>query len=260
MLPTHTKYEKPSARSEKIRSDILITEQFPDISRTKAAALIMAGKLYVGEKRVDKPGEMLSADTTLTLRESDNPYVSRGGLKLEKAVKLWDINLSDKTCLDIGASTGGFTHCMLTHGAASVYAVDVGYGQLDYKLRTDERVVNLERTNFRHIESEQLPKPIDFASIDVSFISLRLILPKLSEFLSENARVVALVKPQFEAGRENVGKGGIVRDEAVRQQVLADIKQFAAENGYTVLDSTESPILGAKGNKEFLLLLEKEQK
>ena len=241
--------------NEKARADVLITEQFPDISRTKAAALIMAGKLYVGEKRIDKPGEMLSTDTTLTLRESDNPYVSRGGLKLEKAVKLWDINLSDKTCLDIGASTGGFTHCMLTHGATSVYAVDVGYGQLDYKLRTDERVVNLERTNFRHITVEQLPKPVDFASIDVSFISLRLILPKLSEFLSKKAHVVALVKPQFEAGRENVGKGGIVRDEAVRQQVLADIKQFAAENGYTVLDSTESPILGAKGNKEFLLLL-----
>ena len=219
----------------------------------------MAGKLYVGEKRIDKPGEMLKPETVLTLRESDNPYVSRGGLKLEKAVKLWDINLSDKTCLDIGASTGGFTHCMLTHGAAQVYAVDVGYGQLDYKLRIDERVVNLERTNFRHITTDILPKPIQFASIDVSFISLRLILPKLLEFLSENAQVVALVKPQFEAGRENVGKGGIVRDEDVRQKVLSDMKEFAAEGGYTVLDSTESPILGAKGNKEFLLFLEKQE-
>jgi len=256
MFSEQSKYAKPAGAT---RADILITEQFPDISRTKASALIMAGKLYVGEKRIDKPGEMLKPETVLTLRESDNPYVSRGGLKLEKAVKLWDINLSDKTCLDIGASTGGFTHCMLTHGAASVYAVDVGYGQLDYKLRIDERVVNLERTNFRHITTDTLPKPIQFASIDVSFISLRLILPKLLEFLSENAQVVALVKPQFEAGRENVGKGGIVRDEDVRQKVLNDMKEFAAEGGYTVLDSTESPILGAKGNKEFLLFLEKQE-
>ncbi|MBQ5686003.1 MAG: TlyA family RNA methyltransferase, partial [Clostridia bacterium] len=185
------------------------------------------------------------------------PYVSRGGFKLEKAMNEFGLTLEGKVCMDIGASTGGFTDCMLQNGAVKVYAIDVGYGQLVWKLRTDERVVNLERTNFRYVTEEQIPEPVDFASVDVSFISLRIILPVLRERLADGGQAVCLIKPQFEAGRENVGKKGVVRDKAVHRDVIETITTFALENGFTLLGLTFSPIKGPEGNIEYLMYLEK---
>ncbi len=204
----------------KKRLDVLLTERGLAESRQKAQAVIMAGQVYSGERRLDKAGLALEEDTPLEIRGQTLRYVSRGGLKLEKAMAAFPITLAGKTAADIGASTGGFTDCMLQNGAARVYAVDVGYGQLAWAIRNDPRVVCLERTNARYLTAEQIPEPLDFASIDVSFISLGLILPALRPLLKEEGEVAALVKPQFEAGREKVGKKGVVRDPAVHLEVL----------------------------------------
>ena len=226
-------------------------------SREKARALIMAGSVYVGGQKCDKPGTILPPDAPIEVRGSRLPYVSRGGLKLEKALKVFPIDLKGRTAMDIGASTGGFTDCMLQNGAAKVYAVDVGYGQLAWKLRTDPRVVVLERTNARYLTVEQVPEAVDFFSVDVAFISLRLILPVARGFLRDGGRAVCLIKPQFEAGREKVGKKGVVRDRNVHVQVIRELVDFARGNGFSVLGLTFSPIKGPEGNIEYLLYLEK---
>lgn len=224
-------------------------------SRTRAQALILAGRVYSGEVKIEKPGTKVHPDTSITVRQP-LPYVSRGGLKLEAALDRFHISPQGAVCLDVGASTGGFTDCLLKRGAAKVYAVDVGYGQLDWELRNDPRVTALERTNFRTIRSEILPHDMDLAVVDVSFISLKLIFPKLRLFLKPAATVVLLVKPQFEAGRGKVGKGGIVRDPEVREGALWAVLESAREEGLTLLGTMESPLKGAGGNIEFLVHME----
>ncbi len=236
----------------KKRLDVLMTERGLAESRQKAQALILAGAVSVDGRRVDKPGAAVADGAEIAVKRS-LAYVSRGGLKLEKALKLFPIGLAGSVCADIGASTGGFTDCMLQRGAAKVYAVDVGYGQLAWKLRTDERVICLERTNARYLTREQIPEALDFASVDVSFISLRLILPPLRALLRDGeSRVVCLVKPQFEAGRERVGKKGVVRDRAAHREVLADFFGNASAAGFAVDGLTWSPIRGPEGNIEYL--------
>jgi len=237
----------------KERLDVLLLEQGYFESREKAKAAIMAGLVLVGTERVDKAGTKVPRDAAITVKGSVHPYVSRGGLKLEKAIKHFGLQLQDQVMLDIGASTGGFTDCALQHGAALVYAVDVGYNQLDWSLRQDERVRVLERTNFRHMTADQLDGPTPgFASIDVSFISLKLILPVLADILLHGGHTVALIKPQFEAGREHVGKSGVIRDSAVHEQVLRDVLGMAREQGFELKGLTYSPITGGEGNIEFL--------
>ncbi|MBQ7681112.1 MAG: TlyA family RNA methyltransferase [Oscillibacter sp.] len=237
----------------KTRLDVRMTEAGLAESRQKAQALILAGLVTVDGKRVDKPGTQVADAAEIAVKQALCPYVSRGGLKLEKAMSAFPVNLSGAVCADIGASTGGFTDCMLQHGAAKVYAVDVGYGQLSWKLRTDARVVCLERTNARYLSREEVPVPLDFASVDVSFISLRLILPPLRALLrGDESRVVCLVKPQFEAGREKVGKKGVVRDRAVHREVLEQFLVNAAAAGFAVDGLTYSPIRGPEGNIEYL--------
>lgn len=236
----------------KLRLDVLMVEKGLAESRQKAQAIIMAGQVYHGEKRLDKAGMTLEEDTPLEVRGQTLRYVSRGGLKLEKAMRHFPIHLKGKTAADIGASTGGFTDCMLQNGAVKVYAVDVGYGQLAWSLRSDDRVVVLERTNARYLTHEEIPEVLDFASIDVSFISLKLILPPLRQLMGEEGEVVALIKPQFEAGREKVGKKGVVRDPAVHLEVLQNFTQHAAEAGFTVKGIDFSPIRGPEGNIEYL--------
>ena len=226
-------------------------------SRERGRALIMAGAVYVGGQKALKAGQPVKPGDVIEVRENINPYVSRGGLKLQKAMQSFPIRLTDCVCIDVGASTGGFTDCMLQNGAAKVYAVDVGYGQLAWKLRTDPRVINLERTNFRHCTAEQIPDPADFASVDVSFISLKIILPVLRTLLRDGAEAVCLIKPQFEAGRENVGKKGVVRDITVHEAVVRELTQFAAAAGFAVLGLTFSPIKGPEGNIEYLMYLRK---
>ena len=239
----------------KKRLDILVTERGLAESREKAKALIMAGQIYVDNQKADKPGDTFPEECRIESRGKGLPYVSRGGLKLEKAMEEFPITLEGKTCMDIGASTGGFTDCMLQNGAEKVYAVDVGYGQLAWKLRSDPRVVNLERTNVRGLTENEVGEPIDFASIDVSFISLKLVLPVVQRFLRPGAELVALVKPQFEAGRAEVGKNGVVRDASVHASVLREVAGFCAEIGLPPSGLTWSPIKGPKGNIEFLLWL-----
>ena len=241
----------------KKRLDILVTERGLAESREKAKALIMAGDVYVDQQKADKPGDLYPEEAPIEVRGKGLKYVSRGGLKLEKAMAEFPISLSGLVCMDVGASTGGFTDCMLQNGAKKVYAVDVGYGQLAWSLRTDPRVVNLERTNARYLSAEQVPEPIDFFSVDVSFISLSLILPAVRPLLAENARAVCLIKPQFEAGREKVGKKGVVRDPAVHQEVIEKILSFALDNGYSVLGLTFSPVKGPEGNIEYLAYLQR---
>ncbi|MBQ7547894.1 MAG: TlyA family RNA methyltransferase [Clostridia bacterium] len=226
-------------------------------SRERGRALIMAGVVYVGGQKALKAGQIVKSGDVIEVRENVNPFVSRGGLKLQKAMQTFPISLQNAICMDVGASTGGFTDCMLQSGAQKVYAIDVGYGQLAWKLRTDERVVNLERTNFRYCTREQVPDEIDFASVDVSFISLRIILPVLYALLRDAGEAVCLIKPQFEAGRENVGKKGVVRDEAVHEDVVRAITQFAADTGFLVAGLTFSPIKGPEGNIEYLMYLRK---
>ena len=238
--------------AEKTRLDLLLTERGLQESRQKAQATIMSGQVFVNCQRVDKPGTAVPNDAQIEIRGGTLPYVSRGGLKLEKAMAAFPISLQGAVCADIGASTGGFTDCMLQNGAVRVYAVDVGYGQLAWKLRSDPRVVCLERTNARYLTAEQIPEALDFASIDVSFISLKLILPAVCGLLKEAGQVACLVKPQFEAGREKVGKKGVVRDPEVHLEVLEAFLQHAKESGFTVIGITYSPIRGPEGNIEYL--------
>ena len=236
----------------KIRLDVAMTERGLAESRQKAQALIMAGEVYVDGQRTDKAGAPVSGESSIEVRGRALPYVSRGGLKLEKAMTCWPIRLQGAVCGDIGASTGGFTDCMLQNGAEKVYAVDVGYNQLDWKLRNHPRVVCLERTNARYLTREQIPEPLDFFSVDVSFISLNLILPAVRPLMKEGGSGVCLVKPQFEAGREKVGKKGVVRDPQVHLEVLERFLQHAAQGGFSVRDLTFSPIKGPEGNIEYL--------
>ena len=242
--------------AHKTRLDLLLVERGLAESRQKAQAAIMSGQVFVGGQRSDKPGTAIPDDAEIEVRGT-LPYVSRGGLKLEKAMASFPIRLEGAVCADIGASTGGFTDCMLQNGAAKVYAVDVGYGQLAWKLRSDPRVVCLERTNARYLTTEQIPEALDFASIDVSFISLKLILPAVCGLLKPEGHVACLVKPQFEAGREKVGKKGVVRDPAVHLEVLEHFLEHARESGFAVLGLTYSPIRGPEGNIEYLGYLEK---
>lgn len=243
--------------SDKIRLDIAVTQRGLAESREKAKALIMAGQVYLNGQKELKAGATVKPDDEIEVRGSRNPFVSRGGLKLQKAAEKFDIDLADCICMDIGASTGGFTDCMLTHGAKKVYSIDVGYGQLAWKLRTDERVVNMERTNFRYVTHEQIPEDIDFASADVSFISLKIILPVLRELLKGDGQAVCLIKPQFEAGREKIGKKGVVRDPQVHIEVIENIVAFALENGFDVKNLDFSPIKGPEGNIEYLMHIQK---
>lgn len=239
----------------KKRADVLIFEQGLAPSREKAKRIIMEGRALIGTMRIEKPGEQIDEDETITIKESKIDYVSRGGLKLEKAIEVFDLNLEDVCAMDIGASTGGFTDVMLRNGAKLVYAIDVGYNQLDYKLRIDPRVVVMEKTNIRYLDKSLITDEIDFISIDVSFISLKLVLPVAKEVLKENGFIVALIKPQFEVGKNLVGKNGIVRDEKARKDVIEDIFNFSIEIGLSPVNLTYSPIKGAKGNVEFLVLL-----
>lgn len=243
--------------SKKTRLDVLLVERGLQESRQKAQATIMSGQVFVDQQRVDKPGTAVLNDAEIEIRGNTLKYVSRGGLKLEKAMAEFPVQLQDTVCGDIGASTGGFTDCMLQNGAKKVYAVDVGYGQLAWQLRTDERVVCLERTNARYLSHEQIPEELDFASIDVSFISLKLILPAVCSVLKEHGHVACLVKPQFEAGREKVGKKGVVRDPEVHLEVLEHFLDHAKESGFSVQGLTYSPIRGPEGNIEYLGYLEK---
>lgn len=241
----------------KKRLDVLVLEKGLSESREKAKAIIMAGQVYVDNQKADKCGTSYDENVKIEVRGSGQKYVSRGGLKLEKAINSFNIVLKDKITMDIGASTGGFTDCMLQNGAKKVYSIDVGYGQLAWKLRNDERVVNLERTNMRKVTTEQVPDKIDFFSVDVSFISLRLILPVAVKLLADNGEAVCLIKPQFEAGREKVGKKGVVRDPKVHAGVVESIYRFCLENGFDVLGLDYSPIKGPEGNIEYLIYLRK---
>lgn len=245
--------------SNKTRLDVLLTERGLLDSRQKAQATIMSGIVFVNGQRVDKVGTAVSNDALIEIRGTTLPYVSRGGLKLEKAMQTFPLTLTGKICADIGASTGGFTDCMLQNGAKKVYAVDVGYGQLDWKLRNDARVVCMERTNARYLTHEEIPEELDFASVDVSFISLKLIFPALNGLLREGGEIACLIKPQFEAGREKVGKKGVVRDPAVHLEVLEHFLIHAKENHFTVLGITYSPIRGPEGNIEYLGFLRKSE-
>lgn len=237
---------------EKKRLDVLLVERGILESRQKAQATIMSGLVFVKGQRADKSGTAYPTDVEIEVRGNTLQYVSRGGLKLEKAMATFPIDLHGAICGDIGASTGGFTDCMLQNGAIKVYAVDVGYGQLAWKLRSDDRVVCLERTNARYLTHEQVPDELDFASVDVSFISLKLILPALRGLLKEEGYVSCLVKPQFEAGKEKVGKKGVVRDPAVHVEVLEHFLNHAKDSDFTVVDITYSPIRGPEGNIEYL--------
>lgn len=241
----------------KKRLDILVYEKGFTDSREKAKAVIMAGQVYVDNQKADKCGQSYDENCKIEVRGAALKYVSRGGLKLEKAINSFDFDLNGKITMDIGASTGGFTDCMLQNGAKKVYSIDVGYGQLAWKLRNDERVVNLERTNMRKVTREQVPDEIDFFSVDVSFISLKLILPVARQLMAQNAQAVCLIKPQFEAGREKVGKKGVVRDPSVHIEVVRDIYNFCLENGFDVLNLDYSPIKGPEGNIEYLIHLRK---
>lgn len=241
----------------KARLDVTLVEKGLCESREKAKALIMAGVVFVNNQKSDKAGNTVKPEDVIEVRGEAPKYVSRGGLKLEKAVNAFHLSLDGFICADIGASTGGFTDCMLQNGARRVYSIDVGYGQLAWKLRTDSRVINLERTNFRYVTSEQVPDLLDFASVDVSFISLSHILPVMRTLLKDNATAVCLIKPQFEAGKENVGKKGVVRDKAVHIAVIEKILALAKENKFSVLGLDFSPVKGPEGNIEYLCLLQK---
>lgn len=241
----------------KERLDIVLVNRGIFQSRERAKGAIMAGIVYVDGQRVDKPGTGIKEDAELYVKEDTCPYVSRGGLKLAKALDSFRISLDGVVAVDIGASTGGFTDCMLKNGARKVYAIDVGYGQLDWGLRNDPRVVNMEKVNVRYLETEKIAEKADFISIDVSFISLKLVFPVAAELLAEDGKLVCLVKPQFEAGREQVGKKGIVRDKAVHMEVIENVVRYGEANGLYPQGLDFSPMTGAKGNIEYLLLLNK---
>ncbi|MEQ8228053.1 MAG: TlyA family RNA methyltransferase [Rhodospirillales bacterium] len=242
------------AKPSKTRLDQLLVERGLADNRTKAQALVMAGLVFGTDRRFDKPGQQVPANIEITVKGKDHPWVSRGGLKLAKGLDHFSVDPSGLVCLDLGASTGGFTDVLLTHGAAKVYAIDVGQGQLDWKLRNDARVVVLEKTNARHLTSEQVPDAIDLIVCDVSFIGLEKVLPPAMAFAKPGARLIALIKPQFQAGPGQVGKGGVVRDPAVHQAVCDEVQAFVADDcGWQVLGITPSPIKGPEGNIEFLI-------
>lgn len=241
----------------KERLDILLVSRGLASSREKAKTMIMEGNVFVNNNREDKAGMTFPSDCQIEIHGNTLKYVSRGGLKLEKAMNQFGIQLEGKVCMDIGASTGGFTDCMLQNGAVSVYAVDVGYGQLAWKLRQDSRVVCMEKTNIRYVTPEDIPELVDFASVDVSFISLTKVLPSVRNLLKDNAEMVCLIKPQFEAGREKVGKKGVVKDKAVQEEVIQTVTDFALGAGFSVHQLEYSPVKGAEGNIEYLVHLEK---
>ena len=241
----------------KERLDVLMTELGLCDSRNRAQALIMSGEVYVDGQKCDKAGTQISEDARIEVRGNACPYVSRGGLKLEKAMKNFDVTLEGKVCMDVGASTGGFTDCMLQNGAVKVYSIDVGYGQLDWKLRNDPRVVCMEKTNIRYVLPENLEGPADFSSIDVSFISLTKVLLPVRNLLTEEGEIVCLIKPQFEAGREKVGKKGVVRDPAVHREVIEKVRDYAMSIFMEPCHLSFSPIKGPEGNIEYLLHLKK---
>ncbi len=242
---------------EKIRLDVALFERGFVDSREKGKALIMAGLVYVNGQKETKAGASVKNEDCIELRGEKMPYVSRGGYKLAKAIDEFNLSLENCVCMDIGASTGGFTDCMLMNGAVKVYSIDVGYGQLAWKLRNDDRVVNMERTNFRYVTHEEIPEEIDFASVDVSFISLKLIIPVMRNLLKDKGRAVCLIKPQFEAGKEKIGKKGVVRDIETHYEVVQLIYDFVLENGFSVLNLDFSPIKGPQGNIEYLIFIEK---
>lgn len=243
----------------KERLDVLLVNNGLAESREKAKRTIMAGLVRVDGRLEDKPGSRFDVDADVEVAGRECPYVSRGGLKLQKAIEDWGVSCDGAVCVDMGASTGGFTDCMLQHGAVKVYAIDVGYGQLDYKLRVDTRVVNMEKTNIRYLDTDLIEEPADLISIDVSFISVSHMFPVASKILAPGGRILCLVKPQFEAGREQVGKGGIVRDPDVHREVIDKVIGYAEENGLYPHSLTFSPIRGTKGNIEYLLLLSNEK-
>lgn len=242
--------------AKKVRLDVALVDLGFCQSREKAKAVIMTGNVFVDNERIDKAGTTISLESDIVVKGGEQKYVSRGGLKLEKAIEMYGLDLTDCVCMDIGASTGGFTDCMLKNGATKVYAVDVGYGQLAWSLRSDERVVDMERTNIRYIEKEKV-EPLNFASIDVSFISLKLVLPVLKELLMEGGEALCLVKPQFEAGKEKVGKNGVVRELSTHIEVLEKVYTYVQELDFSLLNSTFSPIKGPKGNIEYLYHIKK---
>ena len=241
---------------KKQRLDRLLVEKNITSSRQRARAMIMAGKIFVNNQPVDKAGFLVSADDSIELKASDIPYVSRGGLKLEAALQSLELNTDGCICLDVGASTGGFTDCLLQNGAACVYAVDVGYGQLAWKLRQDHRVVVIERTNIRHMPVDAISGPVDIVTIDVSYISLKIVVPAVIAYMKKDALILALIKPQFEVGKGEVGKGGVVRDTRLHNKVINDLSAFFTEIGFSCEKVLPSPILGPKGNREFFILLQ----
>ena len=242
--------------TKKKRLDLLLVDRGLAASRQRARALIMAGKILVNRLPAVKAGMLISTDDRIELKGGDIPYVSRGGLKLEGALNELSVSISGRTCLDVGASTGGFTDCLLQNGAARVYAVDVGYGQLAWKLRQDPRVVVIERTNIRHMPLEMIPEAVDIATIDVAFISLKIVVPAVMAFLKTDGFILALIKPQFEVGKDQVGKGGVVKDPELHDRVIADLSAVFATSGLACLNVAPSPILGPKGNREFFILLQ----
>ncbi|MDK2798691.1 MAG: rRNA (cytidine1920-2-O)/16S rRNA (cytidine1409-2-O)-methyltransferase [Clostridiales bacterium] len=245
--------------SDRQRIDVLLTERGFVESREKAKSLLMSGQVYIDDQKVDKAGTKVDINSKIEIRGSTLSYVSRGGLKLEKALKQFNINIHNKVAIDIGASTGGFTDCMLQNGAKKVYAIDVGYGQLAWRLRQDSRVINMERTNIRYVDLSQIGEEVDFISIDVAFISLKLVLPVAKNLLKTDGEIVCLIKPQFEAGREKVGKKGVVRDKQVHFEVIKMIVSFTRSIGLSVFGLNFSPIKGPEGNIEYLLYLKKVQ-
>lgn len=246
-------------KKKKERLDVLLVKRGLAESREKAKAIIMTGNVFVEEQREDKAGSTFAEDAQIRIKGTPMKYVSRGGYKLEKAMELWHVQLQDKLCMDVGSSTGGFTDCMLQNGAVKVYAIDVGTNQLAWKLRQDERVVSMEKTNIRYVTPEDIADPIDFSSIDVAFISLTKVLIPVWNLLKNGGRVVCLVKPQFEAGREKVSKKGVVRDKKVHEEVVCHIMTYALSMGFEILGLSYSPIKGPEGNIEYLLYIEKPQ-
>lgn len=244
-------------RKMKERLDILLVKRNLVSSREKAKAVIMSGDVFVDGQREDKAGTTFSEDVQIEVRQNPLPYVSRGGLKLEKALSVFDVSVEGKICTDVGSSTGGFTDCMLQNGAVKVFAIDVGRGQLDWKLRQDARVVCMEKTNIRYVTPGDLGEPIDFSSIDVSFISLTKVLEPIRNYLKEDGEIVALIKPQFEAGREKVGKKGVVRDKNVHYEVIEKVAEYANSIGFEIKEIDYSPIKGPEGNIEYLIHLKK---
>jgi 23S rRNA (cytidine1920-2'-O)/16S rRNA (cytidine1409-2'-O)-methyltransferase len=239
----------------KKRLDLILVEKGLTQSRQRARALIMSGSVRVNSQKIDKPGALVTGSEDIAVKGQDHPYVSRGGLKLEEALSLLQISVTGLLCLDVGASTGGFTDCLLQHGADRVFAVDVGYGQLAWTLRQDSRVIVLERTNIRHMPETALPSQVDLITIDVSFISLKIVVPAVLKFLKKGGQILALVKPQFEVGKGHVGKGGVVRDQTQHQEVIQNLADFFKTIGLLCKATMPSPILGPKGNREFFFLL-----